>query len=113
LGTFLEGLATKDVGIFMDIWSILQPFGILYGLLVYFMVIWYIFSRFGMFAPKNLATLVLSCFCGVYVTIETSRGNLSPISLNFFSDLNLLRIFLFNFFALKLKTVFVQRLGML
>jgi hypothetical protein len=32
----------------MDIWSILLPFGILYGHLVYFVVIWYAFPRFGM-----------------------------------------------------------------
>jgi hypothetical protein len=28
-------------------WSILRPFGIFLGHLVYFMVIWYTFSRFG------------------------------------------------------------------
>jgi hypothetical protein len=33
---------------FMAIWNIRQPFGISYGHLVQFLVIWYIFSRFGM-----------------------------------------------------------------
>jgi hypothetical protein len=33
----------EDVGIFMDIRFILRPFGIFYGHLVYFVVIWYIF----------------------------------------------------------------------
>jgi hypothetical protein len=35
LGKILEGLVIKDVGIF-------------YGHLVHFVVIWYVFSRFGM-----------------------------------------------------------------
>jgi hypothetical protein len=33
---------------FMDIWSILRSFEIFYDLLVYFVLIWYIFPRFGM-----------------------------------------------------------------
>jgi hypothetical protein len=32
----------------------LRPFGIIYGRLIYFAVIWYIFSRFGMFAPRKI-----------------------------------------------------------
>jgi hypothetical protein len=32
----------------MDIWYILQPIIIFYGHLVHLMVVWYIFSRFGM-----------------------------------------------------------------
>jgi hypothetical protein len=32
----------------MAIWSVLQPFGIFCGHLEHFMVIWYIFPRFGM-----------------------------------------------------------------
>jgi hypothetical protein len=31
----------------MTIWSILRPLEIFYGHLVYFVVIWYIFPRFG------------------------------------------------------------------
>jgi hypothetical protein len=31
----------------MVIWYILQPFGIFYGHLIYFMVIWYILQPFG------------------------------------------------------------------
>jgi hypothetical protein len=31
----------------MSIWYILRPSGIFYGLFVYFLVIWNIFSRFG------------------------------------------------------------------
>jgi hypothetical protein len=33
----------KNVGIFMTIWNILQPFGKFYGKLVWFLVIWHIF----------------------------------------------------------------------
>jgi hypothetical protein len=33
---------------FMAIWSLLRKFGVFRGHLVYFMVIWYIFHRFGM-----------------------------------------------------------------
>jgi hypothetical protein len=47
LGNFLRGLQWKMLKYFMDIWSILQPFGILYGHLVYVMVICYIFPHFG------------------------------------------------------------------
>jgi hypothetical protein len=51
----LEGLAMLIY--FMDIWSNLRPFDIFYGPLVYFVVIWYIFSSRWHIAPKNLATL--------------------------------------------------------
>jgi hypothetical protein len=37
----------ENVGIFMPIWNMLWPFGIYYGHLVYYVVIWYIFHRFG------------------------------------------------------------------
>jgi hypothetical protein len=52
--------------IFVAIWSILRPFGIFCGHLVYFVAIWYILWLFGIFFPvlvcftnKNLATLVV------------------------------------------------------
>jgi hypothetical protein len=41
-------LPMEAFGIFMAILSILRPICILYGNLVHFVVIWYIFSRFGM-----------------------------------------------------------------
>jgi hypothetical protein len=44
----LEGLEMEDVGIFTAILSIIRPNGIFYDVLVHFVVIWYIFSRFGM-----------------------------------------------------------------
>jgi hypothetical protein len=42
----------------MDIRSILRPIGIFYGLWVYFVAIWYIFTHFGMLYQENLATLL-------------------------------------------------------
>jgi hypothetical protein len=38
----------------MTIWSILRPLEIFYGHLVYFVVIWYIFRRFGIFGPRKI-----------------------------------------------------------
>jgi hypothetical protein len=43
----LEGLAMEDFGLFYRFLVYLLIY--LYGHLLYFMVIWYIFSRFGMF----------------------------------------------------------------
>jgi hypothetical protein len=41
---------------FMAVWSIIRPFGIFYGHLVYSIVIWYIFTHFDTCPMKNLAT---------------------------------------------------------
>jgi hypothetical protein len=63
------GLGIKDVGIFMDLLSVLRPNGIFYSQLVYFVVIWYICSCFGMLYREksgNLGTkLVLIGFPAV------------------------------------------------
>jgi hypothetical protein len=57
LGKFWRALEWKMLAYFMAIWNILHPFGIIYGRLVWFMVIWYI-SQFDMFGlRKNLPTL--------------------------------------------------------
>jgi hypothetical protein len=47
LGIFWRVLQWKMFVYFVDIWPILQLFGILYGQLVYLVVIWYIFPRFS------------------------------------------------------------------
>jgi hypothetical protein len=47
----------------MAIWSIVRPFGIFYGHLVYFPPSWYIFSRFDMLYKENLATLLGTTGC--------------------------------------------------
>jgi uncharacterized membrane protein YesL len=41
----------------MAIWSILLPFSIFCGHLLYFVVIWYIFPVLVCYTNKNLATL--------------------------------------------------------
>jgi hypothetical protein len=51
----------EDVCIFYGHWVymyLLRPFGTFCGYLVYCMVIWYSFSRFGLFYQENLATLI-------------------------------------------------------
>jgi hypothetical protein len=47
LGKFCRVLLRKILVDFMTIWSILRPLQIFYGHLVYLVVIWYIFPRFG------------------------------------------------------------------
>jgi hypothetical protein len=46
---------------FMTIWNIL-PIGKFYGRLVEFVVIWYIFSRFGMYRPSKILATLSGCF---------------------------------------------------
>jgi hypothetical protein len=41
-----------DVAIFMGIWSILRPFVIFYGHLVFLAAIWFIFPHFGILYQK-------------------------------------------------------------
>jgi hypothetical protein len=48
----LDGLAMEGVGIFMVILFILRQNGIFCGHLVHFVVIWYIFPRFGVLYPE-------------------------------------------------------------
>jgi hypothetical protein len=56
-GKIWRALKWKMLLYLMTIWNIVRPFGIIYGLLVQFVVIWH-FLQFGMFGPKkNLATL--------------------------------------------------------
>jgi hypothetical protein len=44
----LKSLAKEDAGIVMAIWCTSRPNGIIYGHFINFVVIWYIFSLFGM-----------------------------------------------------------------
>jgi hypothetical protein len=48
----------QDVGVFYGHLVYLWPFSIFWRHLINFMVIWYIFSRFGILRRKNLATLM-------------------------------------------------------
>jgi hypothetical protein len=47
LDKFWRALDWKILIYFMDIWNILQTFGIYYDHLVHFVFIWYIFSGLG------------------------------------------------------------------
>jgi hypothetical protein len=58
-GTFLRALQWKMFVYFMDIGSILGPFDIFYGHLVYFVVIWYIFPRVGILHREKSGNPVL------------------------------------------------------
>jgi hypothetical protein len=66
----------EDVGIFMAIWSILWPFGICFGHLVYYPPFWYILPILVCCTKKNLATLV------VMVEAPNLLENVSKNSLN-------------------------------
>jgi hypothetical protein len=54
LGKFGRALDWKMLIYFMTIWNILWRFGIFYD---HFVLIWYIFSGFGIMYKENLATL--------------------------------------------------------
>jgi hypothetical protein len=59
LGKFWRALDWKMLMYFMAIWNILQRFGIFYDHQVHFVFIWYIFPRFLVSCTKkNLATLL-------------------------------------------------------
>jgi hypothetical protein len=45
----------------MAIWYILHQSGIFYGLMVDFVLIWYIFPLFGILLQENLVTLLHTC----------------------------------------------------
>jgi hypothetical protein len=53
LGNFWRVLQWKTCAYFWDIWSILQPFGLLYGHWVNFVIIWY-FSPVWYVVPRKI-----------------------------------------------------------
>jgi hypothetical protein len=60
----------------MPIWSILRPLEIFYGHLVDFVVIWYIFPRFGMLYQEksgNPGQKVFLCACPTFPRMQ-QRG---------------------------------------
>jgi hypothetical protein len=54
LGKIWRDSEWKNLLYLMTICDILLPFGSIHSRLVWFVVIWYIFSRFGMFGPKKI-----------------------------------------------------------
>jgi hypothetical protein len=53
LDKFLRVLLWKILLYFMTIWPILRPLEIVYGHLIYFVALWYIFPRFGILAQEK------------------------------------------------------------
>jgi hypothetical protein len=76
LDNFWRVLQWKKRVYFMDIWSILQQFGILCVHLAYFVYIWHILWTFGIFcghlAYFALIWYILPCFC---VLCQEKSGN--------------------------------------
>jgi hypothetical protein len=72
LGKFWRALELK-VLLFI-IWSILQPFGIFYGHLVYFMDIWYILWTFG-----NVVVIKYIFPLLVYILCQEKSDNPGPV----------------------------------
>jgi hypothetical protein len=60
LGKFCRVLLWKILVYFMTIWSNLRPLQIFFGHLVYFVVIWYIFIRFGILDQEKSGNPVLN-----------------------------------------------------
>jgi positive regulator of sigma E activity len=73
--------------VFSAIWCILRLFGIFCGYLFYFVVIWYIFPRFGMLYQKNLATRVGEVK-KIFIEFIHSFGSLAPICSHYLRQLN-------------------------
>jgi hypothetical protein len=53
-------------------WPILQTFGIIYGHLIYLLVNWYIFSRFGKYYREKSGNPDPYCSCPL-MTFELTR----------------------------------------
>jgi hypothetical protein len=72
----------EDVGVFLDIWSILQPFGILKGHLVYFPLIWYVVPR-KIWQPWNRPLISYNQNRGgptIYLFLKATFGRLAAFS---------------------------------
>jgi hypothetical protein len=48
-----EGLGMEYFGMSFVQFLFLMPFGVFYGHLVYYVLVWYIFSKFGMFYEEK------------------------------------------------------------
>jgi hypothetical protein len=79
-GLILEGLGMEDVGIFYGHLFYLLLFGIFCDLFVYFIVIWYIFPRFGTLYQDKSGNPVVD----EHSTFKSGLGNRTGISSNFF-----------------------------
>jgi hypothetical protein len=50
---YFEGLGMEYFGMSYVQFLFLMPFGVFYGHLVYYVLVWYIFSKFGMFYEEK------------------------------------------------------------
>jgi hypothetical protein len=62
LGKFLRALDGKMLIYFMAIWNILRPFGTFCDHLVHFVLLWYIFSGFGILYQQKSGNPVMNHF---------------------------------------------------
>jgi vacuolar-type H+-ATPase subunit I/STV1 len=74
LGKFWRAFEWKTLVYFMTIGIILWPFGIIYGRLVWFVVIWYILPILVFWTKKNLATLHRSRLRNTRTEFESRQG---------------------------------------
>jgi hypothetical protein len=70
LGKFYKVLQWKLLVHFMTIWSILRPFEIFYGHLVFLVVIWCIFPLFGILYQEKSGNPAISYVGGVYMYVN-------------------------------------------
>jgi hypothetical protein len=86
LGKFCGVLLWKILVYFMANWSILRPLEIFYGHLVYFVVLWYNFPRFGILDQEKSGNPALDstlyrqqAFSAYLEAIKLLRTNQKPI----------------------------------
>jgi hypothetical protein len=84
LGNFWRVLKWKMLAYFMDIWSTLQPFGILYGHLVYFVVCNLVYcSPFWYVVPRKSGNPDLRILNKSKLLRRLLRDRLIALSINF------------------------------
>jgi hypothetical protein len=85
LGKFCEALLCKILAYFMTSWSILRPLEIFYFHLVYFVVILYIFPRFGILDQEKSGNPAWHNRNSLNVQFFIWQGNLRVTRLGKFS----------------------------
>jgi hypothetical protein len=70
----------ENLGIFYHHWVFLRPLEIFYGPLVHFVVMWYIFPRFGILDQDKSGNPV--CICSQLFENEFHRKGRSAAALN-------------------------------
>jgi hypothetical protein len=81
-GYIFEGLAMVSVGILYGHLVYLRPFGLCHCHLIYFVVIWYIFSRFGMSYHKKSGKPARGWFSSNYLVRKLHIMNYKNLELS-------------------------------